>query len=137
MNLKFKNKNSKFKDLFILTFAFCFLIFNITFGLELSDIKIKELHTAPAPTWGRDPFIRYEDRFKKLELKEELELFRIDGIISNGKRAVVIINKGFYRKGDRVEGFTITDISGDKVLVEKNGRKFYLGIDRFAIREKR
>ncbi|MBI4823949.1 MAG: hypothetical protein HY805_06955 [Nitrospirae bacterium] len=113
-----------------------FLFVGTSYPMELSDIKIEELKKDKQPKWGRDPFVRYEDRFKvETAVKEEgLFMIKIGGVISNGKKAVAIINGEFYRKGDTVSGFKILDISGDKVLFERNGKKFLLGIDRFAIR---
>lgn len=107
-----------------------------SYPMEISDIKIEELRKTEQPKWGRDPFLRYEDRFKGEVVVKEKELFliKIGGVISNGQKAVAIINGEFYRKGDTVSGFKIVDIAGDKVLFERNGRKFFLGIDRFAIR---
>ncbi|MDP2168165.1 MAG: hypothetical protein Q8J64_07535 [Thermodesulfovibrionales bacterium] len=106
-----------------------------TSGSQVSDIKLAHLRKAPESKWGRDPFIKYDDRFKRPEaLKEQMPVIKISGIISDGGKAVAIINGEFLRKGDMVSGFKIADISGDNVLLEKNGGKFLLGIDRFALR---
>jgi hypothetical protein len=51
---------------------------------------------------------------------------KLEGIIAIGEKAMAIINKGFYRKGDCILGFLITEIQRDRVLVERGARKAYL-----------
>lgn len=114
---------------------FAFLIFN-SYAESLSDVNLERLKKEPPKErWGRDPFIKYEDRNAKgrVKTREIPFLIKIDGIISDGKKAVVIINGGFYRKGDIINNFIIRDISKEKVLLEKDGRKYYLGMERFAL----
>lgn len=124
------------KTFFITTVLALCALAGIAHTAEVSDIKLDALAKTPEPKWGRDPFLRYDDKFKGQPVVREDDFpdLRINGIISNGKRAVAIINGMFLRKGDSIEGFKVMDISSDKVLLEKNGRKFYLGIDRFARR---
>lgn len=108
---------------------------------ELSDVKLGDLKRQPPIRWGRDPFVKYEDRFKKpgepIDREKDLALVKISGIISDGKKALAIANGEFLRPGDMIAGFKILAVSGDKILLEKEGRKFYLGIDRFAVSGKR
>ncbi len=106
----------------------------------LSDIKIDALQKQIKPVikekWGRDPFVKYEDRISAERLqKEDLLLdIKLDGIISDGKKAMAIINGGFYRKGDRINDFMIISIEKDSVLLRKNGEILPpLGINKFAI----
>jgi len=141
---KFK-KSSRGHELIILflfiTFNFSLLTFHsalggsLSYAESISDIKIEALQLPVKERWGRDPFIRYEDRLsKEKQAKEELPLdIKVDGIISDGGKAMAIINGGFYRKQERVNDFLIVGIDKDKVLLEKNGKRFYLGIEKFAI----
>ena len=125
----------------ILQFTFYILHFEFSYAESLSDIKLASLQ-APIKVvpekWGRDPFVRYEDKaFKKAKeepSKDEI-LFdlKLDGIIADGKKAVAIINGGFYRKNERVNGFLIVGIGKDEVLLEKDGKKFPFGIKKFAV----
>ncbi|MDP1758447.1 MAG: hypothetical protein Q8K77_01450 [Thermodesulfovibrionales bacterium] len=105
--------------------------------MSLSDIKFDALNEPIKEKWGRDPFVRYEDKIAKLKGKtfsEDMPVgLKITGIISDGKKAVAIINGGFYRKHERVNNFLIVDIAKDRVSLEKNGKKFYLGVEKFAM----
>ena len=113
-----------------------FLSFSHLF-LGLSDIKLDALDKPIKEKWGRDPFIRHEDKTAKLKGKtfgEDVPAdLRITGIISDGKKAVAIINGGFYRKNERVNNFLIVDIGKDRVSLEKNGKRFYLGVEKFTM----
>ena len=137
-----KNQNSKVKiqkfGILIVTliFNFAFLTLN-SYAVSLSDIKLDALDKPIKEKWGRDPFVRYEDKIAKLKgkaFREDMPAgLKITGIISDGKKAVAIINGGFYRKNERVDNFLIVDIAKDRVSLEKNGKRFYLGVEKFAI----
>jgi type II secretory pathway component PulC len=45
---------------------------------------------------------------------------------------MAIINGGFYRKGDTIEGFVIKDIQPDRVVLERGGKDFTLRIAGFS-----
>jgi len=121
--------------LFFLFTVHCSLF--TAYAESISDIKLEALNEPAKERWGRDPFIRYEDKTAKLKgkrLREDAPPdLRISGIISDGKKAMAIINGGFYRKKDRVNDFLIVDIAKDKVSLEKNGKRFYLGVEKFTI----
>ncbi len=123
----------------ILHFSLFAFHFPLSYAESLSDVKVAALQEPIKEKWGRDPFIRYEDvRLKERPLKEELPLdLKVGGIISDGKKALAIINGGFYRKNEKVNDFLIVGIERDKVLLEKNGKRFYLGIEKFAIEARR
>ncbi len=119
-------------SLMILHFAF--LILN-SYAESLSDIKIERLYEPTKEKWGRDPFVRpiNKDSREKPE-KEELPIdLKVDGIIYDGKKALAIINGGFYRKNEKVDDFLIVGIDKDRVTLEKNGKKYYLGMEKFAL----
>ncbi|MDP3048382.1 MAG: hypothetical protein Q8N12_02985 [Thermodesulfovibrionales bacterium] len=113
-----------------------FLSFSHLF-LGLSDIKLDALDKPIKEKWGRDPFIRYEDKTAKLKgktFREDVPAdLKISGIISDGKKAVAIINGGFYRKNEKINNFLIVDIAKDRVSLEKNGKRFYLGVEKFTM----
>jgi len=117
------------------------LLFTFNFSLvhaeSLSDIKLDALHAPVKERWGRDPFVRHEDKIAKLKgkaFREDMPVgLKITGIISDGKKAVAIINGGFYRKHERVDNFLIVNIAKDRVSLEKNGKRFYLGVEKFTI----
>jgi len=133
------------KILPLLLLVFCCLLFTAycspSYAENLSDIKLDALDKPIKEKWGRDPFIRYEDKIAKLKSKTFREDapagLRITGIISDGKKAVAIINGGFYRKHERVNNFLIVDIAKDRVSLEKNGKRFYLGVEKFAMETRR
>ena len=148
-NTGYRIQNSEFRNkrgvILTVVLAFHFSLFTFHYSLSyaesLSDIKLASLQ-APIKVvpekWGRDPFVRYEDKaFKKAKeepSKDEI-LFdlKLDGIIADGKKAVAIINGGFYRKNERVNGFLIVAIGKDEVLLEKDGKRFPFGIKKFAV----
>jgi type II secretory pathway component PulC len=109
--------------------------FSLSFAESLSDIKINALQAPIKEKWGRDPFIRHEEKIIRRGVQvEELPIdLKVEGIIADREKSLAIINGGFYRKNDKVNGFLIVDIARDKVLLEKNGKKFYLDIKKFAI----
>lgn len=137
-----ENQNSKIKVqkfgilIFAVILIFAFLILN-SYAQSISDIKVDALDKPIKEKWGRDPFIRYEDKIAKLKgktFREDMPAgLKITGIISDGKKAVAIINGGFYRKNERVNNFLIVDIAKDRVSLEKNGKRFYLGVEKFAM----
>jgi hypothetical protein len=137
-----ENQNSKIKIqkfgilIFSVILNFAFLILN-SYAVSLSDIKLDALDKPVKEKWGRDPFIRYEDKIAKLKgkaFREDMPAgLKITGIISDGKKAVAIINGGFYRKNEKVDDFLIVDIGKDRVSLEKNRKRFYLGVEKFAM----
>ena len=109
---------------------------SLSYAIDLSDIKLEELNKPAEAAWGRDPFVRYEDRYKRPVLEEEPKLppeAKIDGIISDGTKYLVIINGGFYRAGDFIYDFKIDKITDSRVELKKGKTRLYLGIDKFAI----
>jgi len=115
-----------------------FLLVAVSAAGEISDVKMDELKKSPPPAlgFGRDPFERWGEAVREKEstgAEEEFITFKINGIISDGKKAVAIINGEFLRKGDEIAGYRILDIAGDRVLLEREGRKIYLGVDRFTL----
>jgi len=141
-----ENQNSKIKVqkfgilIFAVILIFEFLILN-SYAQSISDIKLDALDKPIKEKWGRDPFIRYGDKIAKLKgktFREDMPMgLKITGIISDGKKAVAIINGGFYRKNERVNNFLIVDIAKDRVSLEKNGKRFYLGVEKFAMDTRR
>lgn len=117
-----------------LSFIFILLTFSTGYSESLSDINISRLQEPVKERWGRDPFLKREHRNGKMKegIKEPALQIKIDGIISDGKKSLVIINGGFYRAGDRIQDFVIKDISNERVLIEGKGKKYYFGIDKFA-----
>ncbi len=102
---------------------------------SLTDIKTDSLQKPEKEQWGRDPFIKYDD----ILLKDSLTStglstgLKVEGIISDGKKALAIINGGFYRRNDKVDDFLIIDIEKDKIILGKEGKTFNVGIAKFAI----
>jgi hypothetical protein len=133
------------RKILLLLLVFCCLLFTVhcslSYAENLSDIKLDALDKPIKEKWGRDPFIRYEDKIAKLKGKtpgEDAPVgLKITGIISDGKKAVAIINGGFYRKNEKINNFIIVDITKDKVSLEKNGKRFYLGVEKFAMETRR
>ena len=129
--------------LFFMIFNFSLFTshFSLAHAVSLSDIKLDALDKPIKEKWGRDPFIRYEDKIAKLKgktFREDMPAgLKITGIISDGKKAVAIINGGFYRKNEKVNDFLIVDIAKDRVSLEKNGKRFYLGVEKFAMDTRR
>lgn len=102
---------------------------------SLTDIKVDSLQKPVKERWGRDPFIKYDDMmFKDSLTTTGLSTgFKVEGIISDGRKALAIINGGFYRRNDKVDDFLIIDIEKDKIILGKEGKTFNVGIEKFAI----
>ncbi|TAL23768.1 MAG: hypothetical protein EPN94_08795 [Nitrospirae bacterium] len=148
-NTAFSIQHSAFRNkktvILTLVLVFHYSLFTIhcslSYAESLSDIKLAALQSPVkivSEKWGRDPFVRYEDKsFKKTKeeaSKEDMFLdLKLDGIISDGKKAMAIINGGFYRKNEKVNGFLIVGIGKDEVILEKDGKRFPFGIKKFAI----
>ncbi len=119
-----------------LSIALLLLTVSAGYCESLSDININRLQEQTKESWGKDPFIKYKFNDEKAR-QETIDTFiriKVDGIISDGEKALAIIDGGFYRVGDKIDDFVIKDISKEKVLLENNRKKYYLGIERFAIR---
>jgi len=100
---------------------------------SISDMNIPAIKKPARLQWGRDPFIKYGQKDEKQAEAKQPDIIRIGGILSDGTRSVAIINGNFYRVGSSVEGYRIMDISSERVLFEKNGKKYYYGIEKFAL----
>lgn len=102
---------------------------------SLTDVKIDSLQSPVKERWGRDPFVKYDDIISKDSLTSTglSTGFKVEGIISDGRKALAIINGGFYRRNDKVDDFLIIDIEKDKIILGKEGKKFNVGIEKFAI----
>lgn len=102
---------------------------------SLTDVKTDSLQKPVKERWGRDPFIRYDDlMFKDSITNTGLSTgFKVEGIISDGRKALAIINGGFYRRNDKVDDFLIINIEKDKIVLGKEGKTFNVGIEKFAI----
>jgi hypothetical protein len=118
----------------LIIFALVLSMSGTAWGESLVDIKVEQLSQPQKPRWGSDPFVRYEDRLKRPELGDSAHLkLNLKGIISDGKRALAIINNGFYRKGDIIGDFVIGDILSDRVLLLRNGKSYTLSVEGFAV----
>jgi hypothetical protein len=82
--------------------------------------------------WGRDPF-----EFPKNNVgtgnansspKEYLPRFTLSAIILDGGRSSAIINGEFYSVGQSVSGFTIINISTDRVTLKRATRTLVLNL---------
>lgn len=122
------------KALPLIIFAIALVAASAAWGESLMDIKSDELSQPVKSKWGNDPFLRLEDR-DSLQSSGGLALpeFSLDGIMTDGRKALAIIDGGFYRKGDTLEGFIIDDILSDRVVLKKNGRSYMLQVKGFTI----
>jgi hypothetical protein len=102
-------------------------------GESLSDLKTPSPQVSRKTGWGRDPFIKFGQTDDKKIKEAQPASLKISGIISDGSRAVAIINDKFFRVGDRVDGYLITGISNEKILLEYQDKKYYFGIEKFAL----
>jgi len=118
-----------------LSSLFIFLTVSSGYCESLSDVNISGLKEPAKERWGRDPFLKHEHRNGKMKegIKEPAIQIKIAGIISDGKKSLAIINGGFYRAGDKIGDFVIKDISNERALIEGKGKKYYFGIEKFAV----
>jgi hypothetical protein len=120
------------KALLVTIMAALLLISGAAWAESLVDVKVDELSKPLKPRWGKDPFMKLEDRGgPSLEDLGPTDLV-VEGIISNGDRALAIINGGFFREGDIIDEFTIKEILSDRVLLQRGGKSFTLRIQGFT-----
>ncbi len=120
------------KPVLILIFAVLLLVAAPAWSESLVDIKVDELSKPVKPKWGRDPFVRFDDSDRLAEGNLGPTNLRIEGIISDKSRALVIINGGFYRKGDTIDGFVIDQILSDRVMLLKGDKSYILRMEGFT-----
>jgi hypothetical protein len=116
----------------LLISAILLLVVAPAWSESLVDIKVDELSSPVKPKWGRDPFVRFGDRDRSAAGNLGPMDLRIEGIISDESRALVIINGGFYRKGDTIDGFVIDQILSDRVMLLKGDKSYILRMEGFA-----
>lgn len=102
-------------------------------GESLADIKVKELSKPMESRWGKDPFIRLTDGEGPLADREYAPEFKVGGIMTGGKKALAIIDGGFYRPGDVIGDFAIEGIFADRVTLKKDGKTYTLKIHGFTV----
>ncbi len=127
---------------------FIFLTLNLVFNGEaaLSDTSLSGLNRQwpkeeEKPKLGKDPFYlppRKEIPKNVPAKKEESprEEFSLSGIIYSNDKAVAIINGRILRKGELINGYTITEIFRDKVVLSGKGEEVVLGVEKFTIKER-
>jgi hypothetical protein len=120
------------KALLLTIFAAALLASAPAWGESLVDIKVDELSKPVTPKWGTDPFMRLDDRSGRTGDGMAPKGLVVEGIISDKDRALVIINGGFYRKGDTIESYVIDDILTDRVMLTRGGRSYTLRIAGFT-----
>ena len=74
--------------------------------------------------WGRDPF-SLPERKETPASKTNLQLM---GILSRSGKKIAIINKTFVRPGDVLQGYSVTAIESDRVVLNKDGQETVLRI---------
>jgi type II secretory pathway component PulC len=102
-------------------------------GESLADVKLNELGKPVKSGWGKDPFVRVMEREKIPVETDSPPGFRVEGIITGGAKALAIIDGGFYRPGDVIDGFVIEGISSERVNLKKHGKAYTLNIKGFAV----
>jgi type II secretory pathway component PulC len=115
------------------TIGVAVLLCTSVYAESLSDLNLQRLREPRKSDWGRDPFIRYGQKDEKKTEDVRPVSVKISGIIADDRKAVAIINGNFYRVGDRVDEFRVLAISNERVLLEHKGKKYYFGIEKFAL----
>lgn len=118
----------------LIAFALMLLAACPAWGESLMDVKVEELRRPVKSRWGKDPFIRFNDRQALAEKETYLPKFKVEGIMTDGTKALAIISGGFYRKGDVIGGFVIEDIRADRLILKRNGQSYTLKIQGFTVR---
>lgn len=63
------------------------------------------------------------------KIVSEPENIDLKGILFNPNEKKAFINGELYKEGDVIEGYSITTILPDKVIIKKHGREFELKIE--------
>ncbi len=102
------------------------------FSESLSDLNTERLRSPVEQKWGRDPFQRPGAPDTAEGRGKPETPIHVDGIIMDGRRALAILNGEFYRIGDTIENYTVKDISRERVLLERDGKRYTFGISTFT-----
>lgn len=89
------------------------------------SIQLQELELL---AWSSDPFRTRVVR-KAAPVKNEITWI-VSGIIFNATNPMAVINRRTVRVGDSVDDAVVIAIERKSVTLEKNGRKFTLGVQK-------
>lgn len=78
--------------------------------------------------WGRDPFSLPE---KKIETAVKAPL-KLMGILTRGEKRIAIVNKSFVRAGEAIQGYVVSAIENDRIVLNKDGEETVLRIAEHA-----
>lgn len=80
--------------------------------------------------WARDPFSPPENK----DLQPKDRALKLTGLFVRSGKKIAVINSSFVKEGDTLQGITVLKIEDDRVLVNRDGKEYYL---RIAENEKR
>ena len=75
--------------------------------------------------WGRDPFSLTEKKEAGHGFGSSIQLM---GILTRGDKKIAIIDKVFVRAGESVQGYAVTAIENDRVILNRDGEETVLRI---------
>ena len=90
-------------------------------GVDMIDTNLNVQKYMPNKVWGEDFF---HDRSNIYD-----GWFKLTGITKFGEEYKAIINDEIIKKTNRIHGFTITEITANKVQLEKNGYRVTLKLE--------
>ncbi len=97
-------------------------------GEMKSGQLLPRLHGVQFVNWRRDPFIGAftEDLLDSLGFHQKVQPYVLKAISWKNNEAYVLINDNILKVGDTVDGLTLVAVDGNRVICEKNRRKFSL-----------
>jgi hypothetical protein len=67
---------------------------------------------------------------RKLQFAEDLKLLRVQSVIVNSFAKTAMINNKLVQEGQEVEGFTIEKLSPNSVIVQRDGQRAEININK-------
>lgn len=81
-------------------------------------------------SWKRNPFLLPQREKEKSILREEGFSFSLSGIVWKEGAPLALIDDYIVRKGETLEGYTVANITQDRVILEQDGKKYELFLGR-------
>ncbi len=63
--------------------------------------------------------------------------FKLQSVLISSQRRVAVINDRSVQVGDRINGATVQQIEKNRVVLDKRGRRFDLGLDEYDFKQRK
>jgi len=80
--------------------------------------------------WGPDPFFRSRVAVRSERSYETPLAWELGGILYSNEKPSAVINKKIVREGDQINGARVVKINQESVILESNGSRFKIKVDK-------